>query len=55
MKMNRTSKIILAVTLTLSTIGAVSGAAYYVQPTQVGPEAVDTDHYVQDLWALGIR
>lgn len=53
--MNRASKIVLAVALALSAISTISSIAYYVQPTQVWTEVIDTDHYVQDLRSLGMQ
>ena len=54
--MTRASKITLSIVLTTSAIATTAIAAYYVHPTLVGTKAmIDTDHYVQDLRARGIR
>jgi hypothetical protein len=51
--MTRTSQLSLA--LTISVFMSISALAYFVQPKPVFPLAADTDHYVQDLRARGIR
>ncbi len=53
--MTRSSKVILSIVLTTSAIATTSIAAYYVHPTLACTKAFDSDHYVQDLRARGIR
>jgi len=54
MKMNRKLKITLGVALAMSAIAAISAVVHYVDPTLALAEVIDTDRYVQDLWARGI-
>ena len=52
--MNRKLKITLGVALAMSAIAAISAVVHYVDPTLALAEVIDTDRYVQDLWARGI-
>ena len=54
MIMSRTSKRALWIALTMSAIATASVVAHFVNPRLASTEAIDTDHYVQDLHARGI-
>jgi hypothetical protein len=54
MIMSRTSKRTLWIALTMSAIATASVVAHFMNPQPASTEAIDTDHYVQDLHARGI-